>query len=183
MKGEILTPENVQVVTMAALGLYAMSFTFRQRMWVRRRDRERCQAEELRIDHECNGSRHGPEDKRKLQVHHVIPQRYAERVGIQNPDFPENGLTLCERFHQNIVHPDMTEALAQYRGGDKGAFSKALKRRDKAIDRREVYWNDQHDRAMRTQAVKNTQRYQGENPDDPFPPKHEKRNRKRTNRK
>lgn len=142
----------------APLGL-SMAYTVRQRMWFRERDGYECQAQRLGIPHDCNGDRSIPADKRRLQIHHLIPQRYAKHVGIPNADFPENGITLCERFHQGVIHPDMKKTRARYFQGEKGAFSRLGEERQKILDGRSIYWNDEYDRRLSTRAVQLTQRF------------------------
>lgn len=164
------TPEVAETVvaTTEALAMmfYAMAFSAKQRLWIRERDNNTCQAEALQVDHDCNGGQELEEWRRKLQVHHIIPQRYARAVGIENADFPENAITLCEHFHQRDIHPDMQEALAEYRAGDKEAFKKVGEQRDRMIASKSVYWNETHDRRLAAMAIRNTQRMT-----TPFPEK------------
>lgn len=129
------------------------SFTLAQRKAILERDGHKCQAP---IEHECNGSPKMPEEDRKLQVHHLIPQRYSEVVGIPNPDFELNGLTLCEKFHQEVIHPDMIEAKKTYYK-DKGAFKKVFEARNQKLKNKEVYWNTVYDRQLHVTAVRNSQ--------------------------
>ena len=126
------------------LRLLTMAFTPRQREAIVSRDNRKCQAP---IKHNCGGG---------LQVHHLIPQRYAYKMGI-DPDYAENGITLCANFHQGIIHEDMTVAKQAY-GRDHDSFKKAFAEREKKLNNREIYWNDKFDRLMTVIAQRNTQR-------------------------
>jgi hypothetical protein len=143
---------------LAAIGLMVfawMAFTLKQKIWIRERDQEYgiklnkggCQFPE---GHDCNG------DKQTLQVHHVRPQRYMGLFGA-NPDYAENGISLCEHSHQGKVHPDMREARQGY-GQDKNSYNKVFDQRAEKLKRGEIYWDDSWDRPMGTLAVRNTQR-------------------------
>lgn len=133
------------VVGYLTLRLLAMAFTTNQRNAIVERDQRKCQAP---IKHNCGGG---------LQVHHIIPQRYAARVGIQNPDYAENGITLCENFHQGIIHEDMTIARRAY-GRDHDSYKKAFAERERKLNNREIYWNDKFDRLMTVIVQRNTQK-------------------------
>lgn len=145
---------------LTALGLYAiatLSFTKSQRDWIDERDNHQCQAP---WEHECNGL-----TQAKRHKHHIIPQRYAERMGI-DPDYPENGISICENAHVgnghetgDVIHPDMRQARLEYRLGNKEAYVEAIRRREGILDRRQIYWNDTYDRVLQTIAIRNTQRF------------------------
>ena len=144
-----------------------MAFTFRQRKAIHERDQKfgiknhgnkgSCQ---FPTPHECNGN-----DEKN--IHHVLPQRYALRHGV-DPDFPENGLDICTNAHikgwkvngkeLDPIHPDTKRARLSFGRGDKDAFKKMEKERDEKIDEKVPYWNTTHDRAMQTLAVRNTQK-------------------------
>lgn len=153
-----------------AMLFYAMAFSAKQRAWFRERDNNECQGCRMGLHHsrDCTGSPDLPEEKRKLQVHHVIPQRYANRIGMETADFPENGITLGASFHQEDIHPDMKDALGRYRRGDREAFKQVGPARDELLSRGEIYWNDEHDRLLSTRAIQQTQRFEK---DEPFPTK------------
>lgn len=158
MLSEIIRPE-VQAHIVLGLPALAMAFSVRQRMWFRERDNHECQAYTLGIPHDCNGHRGLPPDKRRLQIHHIIPQRYAQHVAIPTADFPENGITLCERFHQGTIHPDMKETKARYFRGERGAFSLLGRQRQDRLNASQIYWNDTYDRRLSTRAIQLTQRF------------------------
>ena len=144
------TGREVLTIGATLLGLYVISFlafTSSQKKAIRERDGNRCQ---FPADHPCN-------EKAELQVHHIIPQRYAKEVGIEDPDFAENGITLCEISHQNKVHPDMQEAQQTYHKNP-NSFAQAFQKRDDKLKSREVYWNTTWDRLLHVLAVRNTQR-------------------------
>ena len=148
---EIVTsPEVVNTISLGLLALW-MAFTARQKEHIKDRDNNLCQFPEK---HKCNGSPSIPEKKRKLQVHHIIPQRYAEELGI-DPDFEENGITLCSNIHisKEGIHTDIVNAHT------KEEFAEAFAKRDKQLKERKIYWNAKWDRLLHTVAVKNTQRF------------------------
>lgn len=139
------------LVSTASLGLLAISmfgaFTKRQREAILKRDDGECQFPEK---HEHKGG---------LQVHHIIPQRYAKEVGIEDPDYPENGITLCEEAHtgKNGIHPDISRAKKSY-GKNKNAYNEVFQERQEKLKNRQVYWNTTWDRLMSVIAVRNTQK-------------------------
>lgn len=150
MIAETLRPEII--TTLAPLGLLVLglAFTKAQRTAIINRDKGVCQAP---FKHVCRGNEEIPEENRVLQVHHILPQRYCEVVGIENPDFAENGLTLCKPAHvgPNGIHPDIASARSQE------DFKRIFVERNEKLKRREVYWDTSHDRQMHVLAVKNTQ--------------------------
>lgn len=109
-----------------------MSLTPEQRSAIKRRDNQECQMDCSRARH-CGGRGNRP------NVHHIIPQAYARMFDIM-PDFPENVITVCERFHQFDIH---THSMSETQ---------------KAIRERRVYWNPEHDRMLSAVAIRNTQR-------------------------
>jgi hypothetical protein len=138
-------------VPLATVGLFVIAslgaFTRKQRDAIVERDDNKCQFPE---HHKHKGG---------LQVHHIIPQRYSEQLGI-DPDFPENGLTLCEDSHHK-VHPDIKRAKQTYhqkkRVGE-SSFNEVFQERQEKIKNKEIYWDDSWDRKMSTTAVRNTQK-------------------------
>ena len=132
-----------------------LAFTVKQREYIKRRDNETCQHPECRNRH-----------NQRLEVHHVIPQRYAKEMGI-DPDFETNGLTLCKDCHSR-VHPDRTKALRGYHR-DKTVFSRLGIDRDKLLRQKQIYWDDRWDRVFNTTAIRNSQRFKGANPDKEWP--------------
>ena len=165
-------PEQLPYIAETVLSLWAiaMAFTTAQRKWIRERDGNVCQACILGLPHssECTGRPGLEPHKRKNQVHHVIPQRYAKVIGMETADFAENGITLGASFHQEDIHPDMKKALHRYRGGDKGSFKRVGVDRNALLSEGVIYWNSTHDRLLSTRAIQNTQRHEKDNP---FPKK------------
>ena len=139
---------TIEVVSATALVVFLSTFAFseRQREWIRRRDKDKCQAP---FKHKHKG---------RLEVHHILPQGYAHRMGIENYDFPENGITICQTAH-DIIHPDMTSARAEY-NQDVGSFGKLREQRSARLDNREIYWNDEFDRQMQVVTLRTTQEYE-----------------------
>ena len=125
------TPESMHQLHHLGLIAVAMCFSIKQRQAIRRRDGQECQmdCEKARF---CN-------PQAPLEVHHIQPQAYARRFGV-DPDFSENGISLCRDFHQKEIH-NMKVPEAQ-----------------KALRERRVYWNPEHDRMFHAIAVRNTQR-------------------------
>lgn len=130
-------------------GISNLAFTDQQKKWIRERDENKCN---FPGHHRCNG-KHGD----NIHVHHIMPQRYCHEFNI-DPDFPDNGISICENSHQHMIHPDMDKALRDY-GSDKNSFSKAFSERNEKIQHREIYWVDKWDRAMQATVYRNTQRF------------------------
>lgn len=144
--------ENPQALGLLLLAFLA--FTTRQKQWIRERDNNRCQAF---WKHKCGGG---------LQVHHIIPQRYAKRMGIEDPDYAENGITLCANAHcgnpndsNDCIHPDMVQAKRDYRKGNKQSYDQTFNGREHYLDNRQPYWNTKFDRKLHVIAVRNTQKF------------------------
>lgn len=121
------------------------AFNDRQRGAIRQRDENKCQFPD---DHACNGDD-------KLEVHHVIPQRYAKEIGIPDPDVPENALTICSQAH-DLIHPDRVKARRTYHK-DNRSFQKMSEDRDKKLKTKHIYWVDHWDRQLISTAIKRTQ--------------------------
>lgn len=105
------------------------------------------------LGRECNGDE-------KIQVHHIKPERYSSRFGI-DPQYAENGISLCEASHVGApgsIHPDTYQAKIKYREGDQGAFKEMGEQRDKKLGNKQTYWNDKFDRQMDSIAVRSSQR-------------------------
>jgi hypothetical protein len=141
---------------LATLGLFAIAsfgaFTKKQRdAIVLDRDEGKCQHPDKH--HNCRGG---------LHCHHIIPQRYAEHVGLdaeKEVDVPRNAISICEGSHTNspdAIHPDMYVARRTY-DGTNTSYDKAFEERQAKLDNREIYWDDQYDRQMHVVAKKRTQ--------------------------
>jgi len=160
LEREIISLTNIDPAVYLALFNFVlgMAFTRDQVLAIRERDKNKCQ---FPGPHNCSG---------RLEVHHVLPQRYCSELNI-DPDFAENGITVCESAHQGEIHPDMRKAKKEY-WRDKKAFKKAFSLRDELLGSREIYWDPSHDRQMSAVAVRNTQRARKEGWE--LPPKGEK---------
>lgn len=130
-------------------GISTLAFTSSQKEWIRDRDGHKCNFPD---HHNCNG-RHGD----NLQVHHIMPQRYCKELGI-DPDFAENGVTICERSHQGLIHPDMKKAKQNY-GTNKNSYKEVFDERKHKLEQRVIYWVDKWDRALQATVYRNTQRF------------------------
>jgi hypothetical protein len=142
------------ILPAATLGLLAIAsmgaFTKKQRdSIVFDRDNGKCQHPDKH--HNCKGG---------LHCHHVIPQRYGKHIGLDDEiiDHPDNALTICEESHvgANGIHPDMWQAKREY-NGTSSSFDKAFQERQRKLDNKEIYWDDQYDRQMNVSAKKRTQ--------------------------
>lgn len=160
--------ENV-IVPLATLGLFAIAslgaFTKKQRDAIVERDNGKCQAP---VKHDCNETEH------PLEVDHILPQRYLGLFGV-DPDQPTNALTKCRNAH-DIKHPDRIGARKQYhqaKAKGENSFLSLFKERKKKLDNRQIYWNDENDRADQVIAMKRTQ--EAEKKGWVFPPKPKKK--------
>ena len=137
--------------SLLSLGTLAlgMAFTSRQRKAILNRDHNICQ---FPSPHECCGSKDKPKEKRILHVHHVLPQRYCQELNI-NPDYDENGITICKSSHTGPkgIHPDIARAHT------KEDFERVFKEREEKIKNKQPYRDTSHDRQLHALAVKNTQ--------------------------
>lgn len=133
----------------------AFALNAKQRFAIRERDNNECQG--CGITSIC--TRNTP-DRIHLQVHHIIPQGYSKRMGI-DPDYPENLITICENLHighpTQSVHPDTYQARETYRG-QKESYNQMIEARKVKLENREIYWNTQYDRQFHVIATRNTQR-------------------------
>lgn len=137
---------------LAAVGLFAISFfalSKKQRDATLERDGHKCRAT---VKHECNEKDH------PLEVDHILPQRYLALFGV-DPDWPGNVLSKCRNAH-DIKHPDRIPARKKYhqlkeQGID--SFKQLGAERNKKLEERLIYWNDQNDRADQVMAMKLTQ--------------------------
>lgn len=143
-----------QALPLSSLGLLAlgMAYTASQKRHIKDRDNNVCQFPDK---HNCCGNAAKPIEDRKLQVHHIIPQRYAEEVGIENPDTEENGITLCKTSHvgPNGIHPDIATAHS------KSDFANVFQHRNELLKQHKIYWNDTWDRLLHVISLRNTQRF------------------------
>lgn len=100
--------------------------------------------------HNCSG---------KIHIHHIRPQQYSYFLGV-DPDFAENGISICDKVHIGDlgVHPDTAEAKRKFVKGDRDAFEKLQKERKEKLEERTIYWNPTHDRELDIIALRNTQK-------------------------
>src|SRR3990167_4776102 len=150
--------ERLERITLKQESITLACYTKKQREAIRARDHYKCQ-----FPPHLNG--HRDECKGPLQVHHIKPQRYLKNFGV-DPDYPENGITVCSNGHngvdpntspERVIHPDVQTARIIYQT-DKESYNKAFEERDKCLQKGVIYWNDSYDRSMEVIAVRNTQR-------------------------
>lgn len=133
------------------LAISLCAFTEKQRKSIAfERDEGRCHAP---FKHNCNFD--------KLEVHHVLPQRYAKEMGLDDQyiDNPENAITICSQAH-DMIHPDRVEARKNYhkdKAAGENSFEKLGRERAEKLKARQIYWTDMFDRAMKVVALKRTQ--------------------------
>jgi hypothetical protein len=158
LNSEMLT-EVVSVTTLAMVA-FGMAFSRAQKEFIKKRDNHVCQFPE---PHNCNGSSRMPENRRRLQVHHIIPQRYAQSIGL-DPDYVENGITLCQNAHVGPegIHPDMASAQS------KDDYQDIFDKRAELLEKRQIYWNDKWDRVFHVIVARNSQRIKAEGQIFPF---------------
>lgn len=106
------------------------AFNQAQKDWILERDRKRCVAPFI---HTHSGG---------LHIHHILPQGWNYKRGYE-PDYPENGITICQGAHYTI-HPEMAKALIEYRKGNKQAFHDA----HDSHNGKDCYWVDKYDLQM-----------------------------------
>lgn len=164
IEARMATETLSQALPLTSLGLLVlgMAFTAKQKTFIRERDNNVCQFPDK---HDCCGHAGKPLEARKLHVHHIIPQRYAQEVGIEDPDYVENGITLCKNSHNGPlgIHPDIAGVRT------KSEFKKVFDRRAELLKEKKIYWNDKWDRLLHVIAIKNTQRFEASG--QIFPPK------------
>lgn len=144
---ELLNLVSILGIGLSAVLLSQFAFTKKQREAILERDGNKCQFPEKHVH------------KGELQVHHIIPQRYAEEVGIENPDFAENGISLCEEAHVGPqgVHPDIFQAKKKYKQNP-NSYVEIFNQRKEKLKKKQIYWDDTWDRQMHVVAVRNTQK-------------------------
>jgi len=151
--------ENSLLRKLAPMGLLTISvlvslsaYSEKQRASIKERDGSSCQ---FPGEHDCGG---------KLIVHQIIPPKYAKRFDI-DPDFAENGLTICTNA-QKLIYPD-----SQVPPEEIPAVTKA---RSIKLNQRKPYWNTVFDRSMGAMAVKKTQQAKTEGWEFPIVKKRKK---------
>lgn len=122
------------------------ALTRNQRLAIIERDNGKCQAT---VPHQHNY-------KHPLEVDHIIPQRYAEKIGLPDPDIPENLLTKCFNAH-DLKHRDRITAREKWRESHNGSFQHMFEERGEKLEHGEIYWDDTYDRTDFVQAFKRTQ--------------------------
>lgn len=90
----------------------------------------------------------------KLEVHHIKPHRYLAQFYPVIVELPTNLIVLC-RIHHHFVHPDMVEALKEYKR-NKGSFNEAFAQREFMMSRGIKYWNDHWDQFFKYWAMEST---------------------------
>lgn len=109
----------------------------------------------------------------KLNIHHIIPTRYAQEVLGWQPEQindPRNLITLTQEEHIGrrshepgcvdptidfVVHPDIIGAFEHY-GGDRQSFQSVFDQRDIMCQQGQIYWNTDHDVELTQTAELNT---------------------------
>jgi len=120
-------------------------FTMQQRKWIIARDGGKCQL--------CNGYE-------LLQVHHIVPWRFAVRVykwTLDRVNNPTNGITLCKPCHvggTKSIHPDTMIANRAYRT-NKNSYHEMFDKRDALCRQGRPYWNTKYDNLMAVLAIGN----------------------------
>ena len=91
---------------LAPLGLLTVSllvslgaYSEKQKAFIKERD-EGCQ---FPGEHNCGG---------KLIIHQIKPPAYSKKEGL-DPDYPENGLTICSNA-QRLIYSDFTLLISNY---------------------------------------------------------------------
>lgn len=117
-------------------------FTERQRSWIKERDGG-CVFQHPEFQHECH--RHGLSYKHQcrgtIHIHHIVPRAYMTSRHYDE-DFinrGENGVSICAYVHMNFIHPDMGEALRNYKG-DKTIIEAVFQQRKEKLRNNEIYW-------------------------------------------
>lgn len=129
-------------------GVMALALSKEQRLAIREgRDEGSCQ-----FPHP-----HGDVCEGRLEVHHIMPQRYLKDKGYteEEIDVPENLLTVCQHAHQNHIHLDIRKARKNYYK-DKKSYEHVFKERDKALKEGKPYWNRAYDRILKHTAMQRT---------------------------
>ena len=130
-----------------------IGFSKKMKQWFLNRDDKKCQAP---FNHKCD-------TEHPLQLHHVLPHSYLNRVCPEiSANYPENGIILCRTAHE-IIHPDVVWARENY-STDNNIFEKLRVKRNQLMDEHKIYWNDKFDRIMLVIALINTRKYK-----KPFP--------------
>lgn len=127
--------------------LSTAAFTQKQRAAIIERDEGKCQAT---VPHQHSTAKY------PLEVDHVIPQRYAEKIGLPDVDIPENALTKCRNAH-DLKHRDRIAAREKWAESHNGSFESMFKERNEKLENGEVYWDTTYDRQDMVQALKRTQ--------------------------
>jgi len=124
----------------------------------------------------------------EIQVHHIEPQRYSRDILCSNPNRMYNGIALCSRHHVgkgyngslhlddivDIIHPDITWALRNYRRTEKKSFDMVFGRRNELLSDSGIYWLDDYDNFLRETAEYKISEYLLKQPKDKFPLKRRK---------
>jgi hypothetical protein len=127
-----------------SLGLLAISaivslgaYSEKQKAFIKERDGDSCQ---FPGEHDCGG---------KLIIHQIKPPAYSKEEGL-DPDYAENGLTICSNA-QKLIYSDLQQI-------PRDGVGKVMKQRGIKLKQGRPYWNAFFDRPMSTRATINTQR-------------------------
>ncbi|MCX7955963.1 MAG: hypothetical protein N2593_02580 [Patescibacteria group bacterium] len=137
------------LIPLSSYGLFflGMAFSSSQKKAIKERDKNICQFPD---PHNCCGGLDRSIKERNLHVHHIIPQRYAKYLDI-DPDFLENGITLCRNAHM-IIHPDMKQIR------NKREFFNVINEREGKLKKGEIYWNSTWDSLFHDIVLRNSQK-------------------------
>lgn len=133
----------------AAIG---MALSKAQREKVRERDDNRCQGQAAGIKHRCN-------EKKGVQVHHILSGMYLTKLEIDPDENANNLLTICQNLH-NMIHPILIETYKNYhplKAQGRDSFKEMVKTMKEQIDNGELNWNPEYDRRLQAIAMKRTQ--------------------------
>jgi hypothetical protein len=121
--------------------------------------------------------------RKKVHIHHVLPQGHCKRVLNINPDFARNLIAICELHHVGrgykgsldhhneyveVIHTDMSWAFRQYAKLGRDAFNKVFEGRKFLSAKGDSYWNTDFDEALAEIAREIVTRYLFTH-SDPFP--------------
>ena len=151
-----------------------MPFPERLAHWYKRAADNRCQAVLYSEEYGFKRCKNPAE-----QVHHIEPESWVLEGNeeFNNPN-KSHALALCKDHHSGdegilfeggSFHPDMGQALKDYRNGDKESFKKAAHNHHEMSKEGVVFWNNESDEYYKYQTEIIQQRYMADHPEDPKP--------------
>jgi len=115
-----------------------------QRQYILERDSHYCQFPIHLTDNTYRPSRRID----SLQIHHIVAYRFAQvYLGWSDEQINDssNLITLSEKYHLGIIHPDILVAKELNREGNKNAFNECFAHRRRLTDKGEPYWYTAYD--------------------------------------